>query len=422
MQTSRLRNECVALAMVVAFILYGSLYPFSFIAPSSNIGPVEALFATWNAAPQRGDVLANLIFYMPLGFVGTRAFLLVSGSSWGIAVAALAGAALSVGCELGQYYVMGRVTSATDVYSDVVGTILGGIVGIVFNRGWVLPRELRDQPFPALLLGSWLGYRLYPYVPVINLSKYWSALKPVIVDPQFTLYDFFRYSIMWLTVFALTDSIMGQKWSRIRYPLLVACVLFAKVMIISQSVTFQEILGAATAFFVWLAIWPQPPHRRALAVVLPLFAYVVAWRVAPFEFQFTGRSFGWSVFTSFLNGATDVNVESFLEKVFYYGSLVWLTTAAGLRIQFSACIVVVVLLITSGLEVFLPERSAEVTDAALALAVACLIGLMNRGATSSASVPVTHCTSEEGVAAENPEVADCEASLLSDLNGILAAK
>src|SRR5580765_6987959 len=76
MQMRRLRNECVALAMVVAFILYGSLYPFTFITPSSNIGPFEALLATWDAAPQRGDVLANLIFYMPLGFVATRALLL----------------------------------------------------------------------------------------------------------------------------------------------------------------------------------------------------------------------------------------------------------------------------------------------------------------------------------------------------------
>jgi hypothetical protein len=75
-----------------------------------------------------------------------------------------------------------------------------------------------------------------------------------------------------------------------------------------------------------------------------------------------------------------VNLQSFLEKVFYYGSSVWLSTEAGLRIRTAAVIVAAVLLCTSALEIYLPGRSAELTDMIMALVIAYLIKLMNTAA------------------------------------------
>jgi hypothetical protein len=103
----------------------------------------------------------------------------------------------------------------------------------------------------------------------------------------------------------------------------------------------------------------------------------VLWRLEPFQFETPTRAFSWTPFLSFINGSTDVNVESFLEKVFYYGSLVWLTTETGVELRISAILVGAVLLITSGLEIYLPQRSAEVSDALIALIIASLIALAN---------------------------------------------
>jgi hypothetical protein len=79
-----------------------------------------------------------------------------------------------------QYYDDGRQTSATDLYANVLGTVLGAIGGRLTGRNfrWPLLREIASNRIPTLLLGAWAGY---PYVPTTDLYKYWNALKPVVV-------------------------------------------------------------------------------------------------------------------------------------------------------------------------------------------------------------------------------------------------
>ncbi|MBV9153781.1 MAG: hypothetical protein JO204_18600, partial [Alphaproteobacteria bacterium] len=60
----------IGLALVIA---YGSLYPFDFYVPGTGPGPVQALLKSWEDTPGRGDFLANLLLYMPLGFFGALA-------------------------------------------------------------------------------------------------------------------------------------------------------------------------------------------------------------------------------------------------------------------------------------------------------------------------------------------------------------
>ena len=55
-------------AIIVAVILYGSLYPFEFRQPCTGLGPLRTLLDSWAQTPRRGDFAANILFYMPLGF------------------------------------------------------------------------------------------------------------------------------------------------------------------------------------------------------------------------------------------------------------------------------------------------------------------------------------------------------------------
>ena len=379
MDTTSKRNGIVALAIVIVFILYGSTYPFNFTVPARAAGPLEILLRSWNAEPERGDLIANILFYVPLGLFAVRVFRPDFRPFWAFALTVLAGAILSVGCEILQYYLPGRVQSAGDVYANTFGTALGGLIALLFGTGRFLfwPLEFRDEPFPFLLLTSWLGYHLYPYVPVIDLSKYWDALKPLLLAPQFTAYDFFRYTTMWLTVAALSETITGRNKSRRLYPFLAAFVLAAKIVISARIVALDEVLGIGAGYLIWVSILGQKPSRRALLIVLPLYIYVILWRLQPFQFQAPTRPFGLTVFSSFARGAVEVNVQSFLEKVFYYGSLLWLTTEAGVRLRMSAIVVVALLLVTSVLEIYLPGRSAEISDAVMAVIMACLIKLLS---------------------------------------------
>ena len=366
----------IAAAIIVAVILYGSLYPFTFYQPEGGVGPLEHLVQSWAETPGRGDFIANIFFYLPLGFFLSLA---VGGSGRNlprILLVTLAGGALSTTMELAQYYIPERVSAADDVYGNLIGTLLGALTGN-FAGGhflWLPIREIAANRVPSLLLALWLAYRLYPYVPTIDLHKYWDALKPVVFHPRPTGYDLFRYTAIWLTVGSLIEAVGGRRRGWLLLPLFIAAVLSAKVVIIGKTLSAGEIAGAVIGLAVWLLLAISVGPRIRVAATAVLFsACIVAERLEPFQFSPYGRAFGWIPFRSFLGGSAEVNILSFLEKAFLYGTLIWLLDKSGLRSGVSTTLVAMMLFAASWAETYLPGRSAEITDALMALLIGIII-------------------------------------------------
>jgi hypothetical protein len=133
--------------------------------------------------------------------------------------------------ELAQYYDLGRDTEATDVYANVTGTVLGATFGVVVGGSfrWPLVDQIAANRVSALVLSAWVAYRLYPYVPTIDLHKYWDTLKPIVLTPNLSAYDLFRHSAIWLILYALVAKIGGaalQPW--LILPVFAGVVLFLR--------------------------------------------------------------------------------------------------------------------------------------------------------------------------------------------------
>src|SRR5207248_2581791 len=180
----------ITATIIVAVILYGSLYPFTFHQPEGGVGPLKHLVQSWAETPGRGDFIANIFLYLPLGFFLSLA---VAGSGRTlprILLVSLAGGTLSTTMELAQYYIADRVSAADDVYANLIGTVLGAIAGNLAGADFLWPplRQAAVDRVPSLLLALWLGYRLYPYVPTIDLHKYWEAIRPIVLHPRPTGY------------------------------------------------------------------------------------------------------------------------------------------------------------------------------------------------------------------------------------------
>jgi VanZ like family len=377
------------LAIIIAAILYGSLYPFRFREPVNGIGAIRTLLEGWAQTPRRVDFLVNVLLYMPLGFSEVFAVAAKTRLLGGICLATITGALLSICMEVTQYYVAERVTAASDVYANVIGTALGAIIaGLTYkNFRWPPARAIAANRVPCLLLGLWLGYRLFPYVPTIDLHKYWDALKPVVLNPSLTEYDLFRYTAIWLTIGALIEAIGGRKRSWLLFALFITLVLAAKVLIVGKTLSIAEIAGGGSALGVWLLLTLGVGARLRVSIVALLFcAVVVAERLAPLQFSPHGRDFGWIPFLGFIHGSLEVNILSFLEKAFAYGSLIWLIGKTGFRLGTSTILVTLLLFATSWAETYLvANRSGEITDAVLALLMGTIIALMedeNRGTAS----------------------------------------
>ena len=374
------------LAIVVAGIVLGSLYPFDFRVPAHGDGPVATLLAGWARRPGRGDLFANILLYMPFGLCALLAMRRPAGIAPRLVLEILAGGALSVAMELSQYFDADRVTTATDVYANLLGTAIGALAGRLFrvdSRRLPLDR-LRANPVPTLLLMTWATDRLYPYEPTVDLHKYWQTLKPLL-SPSLDGWDLYRHTVIWLTLFQLVATLAGERRGRLLAPLFAFAMLAAKVLILDATLSAAEVAGAFLAAGLWPLIAGQRWRPGLLAALLA--AYVIAARLQPFTFLPAARDFGWVPFASLLAGSPGVDALSLLEKVFLYGSLLFLLAEAGLRPGRSALLVAAGLFFTSWIETWLPGRSAETTDAVLALLLAAAFALLRREAPAQVPQP-----------------------------------
>jgi VanZ family protein len=367
----------VSTVIMAVVILYGSFYPFDFRIPANGIGPIATFIASVGDRPGRGDFIANILLYLPFGFFFAQSCAPASRRTR-LPIVVLCGAAMSLSVELTQYYDQGRVTSFSDFYTNTLGTLLGGLAALAIGAKFRLPfiGEVTTRPIPTLLIIAWLAYRMYPYVPTIDLHKYWNALKPIVLTPSLTPYDLFREVAIWLALYALVEAIIGRRRSAWLAPLFAIALLFAKILIVNTVLRLAEPLGAGVALVVWLLLLLLPARARDGVVGVVLCGYVIALRLEPFQFLVYPRAFGWIPFRGLMNGSLQVDALAFLEKFFLYGSLIFLLGNAVGRRWAATVFVTLLLLVTSWAETYLPGRSGEITDALMAVMIAVVFALL----------------------------------------------
>jgi VanZ family protein len=363
-------------AMIAAVIIYGSLYPFAFRAHGGLDDAVAALLASWAHRTSRGDVISNVLLYIPFGLFAVNA--LAAGSrALRIGFVTTAGLLLSVGIELVQFYEVARNSVMSDVYCNTAGTFLGAIAGAVFHADARLPfaERIAARPLPVLLLAAYGGDRLFPYVPAIDLHKYWDALKPLVFNPTVAPADLYRHMTAWLVVAVLLESLSGAERRRQVFAMLVLAVLIARILIVGTILSPAEVCGAALALLLWLAVLAHLPFRTGMVALLLIGAIVIE-SLAPFRFLPAARPFGWIPFLSLMEGSIEVNVRSMFAKVFTYGSLLWLLTRSGLGPGAATTFSAAMVLALRYAQTYLPGRSAEITDCLIVLILAMVMRLV----------------------------------------------
>ena len=377
--TGSRRAYVAILLLVTVFIVYGSLFPFEYREQSYTGGPVVYLLSTWRGWDRRGDLLSNILLYLPFGFFGASALPLRIPTAQRWLAATIVGTVLSCGMEVIQFHDVGRVTSMGDVYANAIGSGVGALAGVAIGGSvrWPFVRELAAHPAAFLLLVMFFGYRLYPYVPVIDLHKYWHAVRPMLLMPGPTPYELSRYVITWLFIAAIIGSLYGYRRFLILLPLLCGCEFLGKVLIIDNTLTLTDVMGAGAAYLLWALPLRWIPGRFAIMALL-FAGMITAQRLEPFEFVATPHSFGWVPFLSFMVGSIHVDTLSFYEKFYEYGGLIWLLARAGMIFPIGTLLTAMLLLATSYAECWLPGRSAEITDAVMALAIGSAFAMLPR--------------------------------------------
>ena len=371
------RNYLLGALVVLAGIAYLSLYPFRWRIGLPAGGPVDALLLTWRRWPKsRGDVIANVLLYLPWGFFVARSVTRAMPSWLRLLVATVVGTLLSVAMELSQFYVAERYTDMYDVYTNTLGACLGALGGLMLasdSRANV-PRALDFQMFPALLLGAFVFVRLYPFVPVIDLHKYLAALRPLLAVATLAKGDMFLRTVTWLVVCYLVETLFGRRSALPMFVLVAGGIFLGRILIVDARVSLPSVLSAGLALLLWFAALRFMPGR--VAVLAIAFASVVMLqRLAPFQLSATGRGFDWVPFLDLLRAPIETGFLVMIDKFFLYGGLIWLLMSAGLRLWRATVATALLLLFCSLIEMYLPGRSAGITDALLALLIGTLLRL-----------------------------------------------
>ncbi|MCL6416233.1 VanZ family protein [Aestuariirhabdus sp. Z084] len=348
-------------------ITYGSLYPFNFTGLEDHQLWHE-LMRGWNGRSHIGDILGNIILFIPYGYFGMFSF-----RRHTIAKVLVSGILLALVLQMFQVYLPSRDANIRDVWWNLLGTGVGVVGALIpfLRADRLLARHQQLEVFPLIVAASWLGYRLMPFVPSIDWQQIKNSLKPLLLNPQLSVTNVFHDTVAWLVIALIWQTLKPPRWPN-RLLWLAVPVLFAlEVLIIYNSLSLSNVVGVMLAAAIWLC-WMQHYPDRTRWVFLLLVAMLAINALAPFELRSSATEFHWIPFYGFLGGAMMLNTAVIFEKFFLFGAALWLLLQLGVRLPVATVIMVVITFAIEMAQLVFDHHLAEVTDPILVV----LIGML----------------------------------------------
>jgi VanZ family protein len=303
------------LLIVIALILYGSLFPWTYRPAPAGVSPFSVVLHSWPAVIPTSlypDIFVNVLLYVPIGLFG---FLACERAGWwrlrwvGPLLLAFL---LSALVELLQVYDVSRDPSLLDVVTNTIGGALGIGIGYLFRK------SMSDS---VLLVLLWLGFQVF------LLFRLYTG-RPTLATrlEQFS-------------------------------------IIFAWVVVI---------------YLLAMPTQPVPKNWIPAALATVFMTLVVARQLVPFHWAAARNQFSWIPFYSILNNEWIDGIPVFLEKSFFYAAAIWLIRYAGWSLFRATLLVAALLAITERLQTHLPGRTPEITDPVMAIIFGCVLWLLEQ--------------------------------------------
>ena len=358
------------LLAVVALVVYGSLFPFDYQPHQASWADLWQLLRPEAVRHSRSDLISNVLLFVPLGLLLVTPLLKSR-----IGLALLGAAVLALGVQYLQFWFPQRDPSGTDALLNGLGLLLGwglGHVAAPSLRRWLandLPRPHFALLASALML-LWLADRWFPLVPTLDIQNAKNGLKPLLDWSQISPLDVLRHLVGWLVFLRLARYSLLQRLGMASRAMLCVVVVAVEPLFLNNSVGPDNLVGLAIALLLTPLLRSGPV---SLAIVTcALLGVIAASALAPFQFAWVG-GFQWVPFAGSLSGDPLAALPSLLEKLYWYGSLVFFVRYLGLSHIGTAVGVGVLLLGLELAQLWLPSRTPEITDPLLALLLASLM-------------------------------------------------
>jgi VanZ family protein len=277
----------ILFAVYVLLVAYASLYPFEGWR-EHVLSPLDYLRAPAPRYVTGFDVAANVLGYVPYGFLGMAA-LQPWLARWPALLAVVAsGAALSLGLEALQSYLPSRVATSLDVTANIAGLAVGALFAAAFLarlrasrplrrlRAIFLPGGVTDAGLALLAL--WLFTQLNPATLLFaagDLRDLLAAVPGTAQPPQFFV------AIEAITAAANLVSVAMLLSALVRPGERAAGLLLVLVgAALAVKVAAFAIVMRAEDVFAWLTPGAQHGLAAGLAVALAALALPRVVRLA----------------------------------------------------------------------------------------------------------------------------------------------
>lgn len=365
------------LFLVAGLITYGSLYPFEFSQAGVDQAAIDAFLASWTAPSSRGDILGNIVLFIPFGLLGMLALPPRDSRIARFLLLLVLGFVLAAGVQVIQLYVPTRSPALVDVIWNMVGLMIGALPAIPARVQAMVAgqRLISAATLPFLLVGCWIGSLLVPFVPSIDFQLWKDSVKPLLFDPAFEIDAFVRDFPAWLAAACLGALVVGERWLPVKFTLVVLATLGLKIVIVKNDLDFTDVAAAAAAILTFGVLIRYLP-RRELVVAALLLAGHVYLGLSPFEARVGAPEFAWIPFQGALSGSMFINASVIAYKVFFYGALVWQLLRGGLGYLLSAIIAILAAGVVEFGQLHMGHGTPEITDPILAILAAVIIAAL----------------------------------------------
>ncbi|MEO8594385.1 MAG: VanZ family protein [Candidatus Solibacter sp.] len=359
------------LLIVLAFIVYGSLYPFRFHGAPHGASPLAILLHSWPARVDRfvwRDACVNVLLYFPLGLSATLAAARYLPRLAAAIGAVVLGVALSASIEMLQLFDTSRTCSLLDVACNFSGALAGALAALAFDRQIRRIGQHQRSHHGAggglLLACCWAGYQLYPFIPHLGRGYLRQTVARLVATPISPV-EIYASAAEWFA-FALVLRALTGRPRAIWLALAMLC-LPLRLVIMERGLAPAEIIGAILAMIVWT--YPAVGTRlRGGAIALAIA--VVLRELTPFDFSGPAHAMSWLPFSATLDGERLNAALILLRKSFDYGALVWLLRGAGIAYARGGALTAAGLLALEVAQRYMPGRQPEFTDSMIALILA----------------------------------------------------
>jgi len=353
--------------MVSALIVYGSLFPFDFAMPADFQSRLLTLLADWRLFSSRGDVLGNILLFVPLGLLCAlartahplRAHLLHLG--WATA--------LALGCQVAQIFVPARTAAMSDVIWNLAGQLLGMGMGMGASRYLRAGTQTHSWALGLGAITAWLAAELVPLVPTLSLSSMRDNLAGLF-DPSFSWSNAATAMAGMLYVGTVLDTLLGPTRTRWCLRMLMACIVVGKVLVLSTGLNAGTCAGLLLGYGGYHLVRTRlGAENLTTAAMVTIWLAITLRALVPFSFASVENEWHWVPFAGLLKGSMLANVQSLVQSLFLYGALLSLVAFNRLHVLSSSIVLAFWVLALEIVQIWIDGRSGDISEPLLVILV-----------------------------------------------------